>query len=236
MLVNNEPWVAGRSDRMPRETIEAYRHDWFDTVWPALEPEQHLQLVSTMAAEFAEGSFLWPLSQFLLGRIQEKLNNHQQALVHYQKLDAFLPANNKLREPVDTALERLTGQQPAYALLRTDPLSFHANSLANKAFDHPDYDLAMNYFDRLVIKIYDQQELDKVEPAIVALKTGSERVVQWLERFSGSEKAKHDLIDAYWNLSGELGELLLYQRELDDSVAQFKMLAEDPRLRRWMQM
>jgi hypothetical protein len=242
MLVNDEPWVTGRSDRMPRETIEAYgqpyspRYDWFDKVWPALQPEQHLQLVTTMAAEFSEDSYLWPLSQFLLGRIQEKLNNYDQALSSFQKLDARIAANDKLREPLDVALERLTGQQPAYVLLRTDPLAFHADSLVNKVFDNPDYALAISYFDELVSKVYYQQELDKVEPAVAALRAGSERVALWLEQHDGSQNGKDELIDAYWNLSGELGELLLYQRELDESVAQFKKLAEDARLRRWMQM
>jgi len=121
-------------------------------------------------------------------------------------------------------------------LLRTDPLAFHANSLANKAFDHTDYTLAMSYFDELIGKVYDQQPHGKVEPAIAALKIGVERVALTLEQFSGSQKDKDDLIDAYWNLSGDLGELLNYQGSLDEAVTLYKILAEDQRLRRRMQM
>ena len=242
ILVHREPWVIGRSDIMPREAIEAYgqpyraRYDWFEQVWPVLEPEQHLNLVSTMGKEFSEDSYLRAQAQFLIGRLHEKLNHREQALAAYQKLDAFLPAVDRLRVPLDAALERITGELPAYALLRTDPLAFHTNTLANKVFEHPDFALAMKYFDRLISRIYSEQELDKVEPAIAALKVGSARVASWLEPFEGLQDNRDDLIDGYWNLSGILGELLLYQRSLDESVAQFKMLAEDKRLRRWMQM
>jgi len=236
MMTFGEPWVIGRRDTMPREALEAYgqphrsKYDWFEQLWPVLEPEQHLQLVTSMEGEFTEHSYLRPLGQFLLGRIHEKSNHRQQALEIYQQLDSSLLANDRLRVAVDTALERMTGQLPGYGLLRTDPLAFHANSLTNKAFEHADYALAMDYFDELVSMVHYQQELDKVELAIEALKKGAARLAQ----SEGQERS--ELIDSYWNLNGALGELLLYQRSLDESVVQFKMLAEDQNLRRWMQM
>lgn len=240
MLVLEEPWVTGRSDNFPQEAIEAYgqpyrpRYDWFEKVWPALEPEQHLQLLRRMQAAFKPDSLLSTQAHYLLGRTLEKMNSRAEALAVYQALDEVLTANDRFRAPLDKALERLTGQLPRYALLRDDPLSFHARTLEQEAFDHPDFKLALDYFDDLVSRVYYQQELDKVARATDALSQGAERLKSLLDKPGEPSRQQDDLLDAYWQLASSMGALLLYQRSLDEAVTVYERLAQDARLRRWM--
>jgi len=241
MLENDEPWLTGGSRAMPWEAIDAYGRphrpddDWFEEVWPVLTPEQHLRLVGEAADQVGESDFQYLAARYLLGRIHEKGGQKDLALACYRELDQELGINSLLREPVDQAILRLTGEATKFVLMREQPLQFHGQSLLTAGYDTNDYNLAMDYFSGLVSDILARQQLDKVEEARLALSQGLGRVAR---DFNGNTSVENprELRDRYYTVASNLGSILLYSRILDQSVALYNSLSGDERLANWMRL
>jgi hypothetical protein len=239
MLSNEEPWVTARSDSMPNETISAYgqpyrpAYDWFDAVLPTLTAEQHLQLLTAMMPLLGPSQSTQASAKFLLARLYEYAQQSKQALAIYQQLDDTLTATDNYREPVDQALERLTGTPGRYRLLREQPLLFHSQSLSRLRYSDKDFIRAVNYFTELPSDIQGSYEGDSIEPAIATLTQASLRLEQWLMPVTAEEQQR-ELVELYWKINEAKGKLLLHSRALPRSIDLYKQLASDDRLRTWM--
>jgi hypothetical protein len=241
MLRNKEPLVSGRTDNMPYETISAYgqpyrkAYDWFNAVLPVLTAEQHVQLVEAMIPQLSQSQSTQVAAQFVLARLYEYAKQVDRALVIYQQLDGILTATDNYREPVDDALQRLTGKPGHYHLLREQPLLFHSQSLRRLHYSDKDFIRAANYFYQLPENRQGSYEGDSIESVITTLTQANQRIEQWLASDT-AEDQQRALVELYWQTNHGKGSLLLHYRALARSIELYQQLVANDRLLTWMKI
>ena len=226
MIRNGEPLVNSRSDVnwMPRAAVTAYGPRYlvedFEQMWSALPPESHRELIEALLPEFGPDSGLAHQARLVLARVDEELGNREAALRRYRELDAEIPTNSSLRQPLDEALERLTGAPSQYALLRTDPLAFHANVLRTGDPGTPAFVRAAEYMHNFAGNLGSIWAPAEDWPrATEALQASTDRLGQWLASEPddppwSAERVRED----YLTLRTDLGDLLLASRRLDEAI------------------
>lgn len=202
-------------------------------VLPALPVEEHLALLRWLLdGADADRTTVLP-SRFVIGRLQEIQGDVTAALATYQEIDPLVTGNYSLREPLDEALERLTGVKTESAREREDPLTFHAEVLRTADPADPRFAASLDFIDNIVQDALTRSETDRAAWAIATLEGVKERLAETVHR--GAEPAGRDpqaatsepVLAAYQEVRDLLGTLYLVTRNLDGAIAELDGLAAD---------
>jgi tetratricopeptide (TPR) repeat protein len=220
-----------RSDLL-RGYGERFAGESLTDILPALPPEEHLALLRWLVDGADADRATVPPSRFVIGRLQEIQGDVASALATYRALDPTVSSNYALREPLDEALERLTGVKTESAREREDPLTFHAEVLRTADAADPRFAASLDFIDRIVHAALSRSEMDGTAWAIRTLEGVKARLAEMVQPgvpgdASDPPAAAEAVIEAYQEARDLLGTLYLVTRNLDGAIAELEGLAAD---------
>jgi len=202
-----------------------------DDMLPALPPEEHLALLQWLLDGPDPDENLAEGSRFVIGRLQELQGDVTSALATYRELDPIVSRNWNLREPLDEALERLTGVKTETAREREDPLPFHAEVLRTAEPTDPRFAAALGFIGNIIDTGLTRDNMERTRWAIDTLEGLQARLAELVRRGASPDASAppvaNAVIDAYQEARDLLGTLYLVTRNLDGAIAELEALAAD---------
>jgi tetratricopeptide (TPR) repeat protein len=210
---------------------ERFAGESLEDMLPALPREEHLALVQWLLDGTDPDQPLTRASRFVVGRLQEIQGDVTAALATFRALDPIVNGNWNLREPLDEALERLTGVKTRWARERENPLAFHAEILRTSDPSEPRFATSLDYIDNIVDAALDRADMERTGWAIATLEGVQARLAESVPQVAPQDASAPPVAeavsDAYRKVRDLLGTLYLLTRNLDGAIAEFEGLAAD---------
>jgi tetratricopeptide (TPR) repeat protein len=206
-------------------------------VLPAMPLEEHEALLTWLLEGFGEerpDSTIVLHGRFVRARIREELGKRDIAIDELRGLDPLVPRGNYLRQPLDEALERLTGTHTDSAREREDPLEFHGEILRREDPAGERFGASLEFVAGVVDDTLVGRETAKAVWATGTLEAVRARLAAEVQKSPGvnpggsiPDAAATAVRERLQDVRDLLGRLYLATRNLDGAIVELEALSAE---------